>query len=418
MTFFQLAGILMTVIVLLGYLNNRFTRLPDSLGITAAGVIVSVIFMIAGRLSPGSTEWAVDVIEKVNFSEVVFHGLLGILLFAGSLHTRIEKLMPYIMPITLLSTASVLISTVVIGFLLYAVLQLIGVQIGLLYCMMFGALISPTDPIAVMAALKGKSLPEPLHARLTGEGLFNDGTGVVAFLTLAGLAAGAGSPSIVDVSLKLLAEILGAITLGVAAGYGALLMIRSLTSTPLKIMVTLTLSVGGYGLAEFVHVSAPISVVVSGLTIGTLWHRIDIGEEMREELLSYWELKDELMNLVLFGLIGIKLVALDLALEHLFIALMAIPIVLAGRAVSIWLPAMSMRPIRKPPEHLIPIMTWGGIRGAISIALALSLPEFVGREHLIAATYAVVIFSLLVQALTIGKLMKGLQSKVSQSKPK
>lgn len=405
MSLFQLTGALLALIVALGYLNNRFVKLPDTLGITAVGLGSSLLLLVVSQFNPGMTDWAMHIVERIDFPEVVFHGMLGILLFAGALHTPFDRLWGHMGPIVVLATVSVAISTFVIGLLLYAILPLFGFPIDLVYCLMFGALISPTDPIAVMAVIKGKVLPEPLHARLAGEGLFNDGTGVVAFITLVGLATGASVPSVGGVALMLVQEIIGALALGGVVGVGALLMLKRLESYPIEIMLTLTLATGGYALAEHLHVSAPIAVVIMGLVIGSFGDLFELQAETREHLLSFWELTDELLNLLIFGLIGIELLALDLTGSHLLIAALAIPVALLGRLASIWLPALIKRSLWQAPAHLLPVMTWGGLRGAISIALALSMPAFSGRDYLIAATYGVVIFSLLVQALTMGKLL-------------
>lgn len=402
MTLFQLSGALLAVIVFLGYINRRFIGLPDSIGVTVTGVGASLLLYVIGRIDPGVTQWARDLMQAVDFSEVVFHGMLGILLFAGAISTDFTQLRAHLLPIFVLSTLTVAISTFVVGVALHLVLLALSIEIGLVYCFMFGALISPTDPVAVMAVLKKQALPEPIRARLVGEGLFNDGTGVVAFLTLAALAAGAAQPSIMDIASMLAVQIIGGVVFGGGVGLVALWLLRQLhDSYALEIMLTLTLSTGGYALAEAIGVSAPIAVVVMGLMIGSLGRRFNLTAQTRAHLFIFWELSDELMNLLLFGLIGIHLLALDPVWTHFAIASIAIPVVLIGRYASLFVPFVLFGWHRKMPTYSLTAMTWCGLRGAISIALVLSISPFEGIDYIITATYSVVIFSLIFQALSI-----------------
>lgn len=411
MTYFQLAGVLLCIVVVLGFINNRYIRLPDTIGVTTAGLFMSIALLVAGQFSPGIMAWAVGVVDRVDFYELVFHGLLGFLLFAGALHTNVDKLRAHIVPISALATVSVGISTAVIGYLLHYALAFVGVDIGLLYCLMFGALISPTDPIAVMSILKKHALPEGLQTKIAGESLFNDGTGVVAFLTLVGIVGAidagnaAAMPTVGGVGMLLLKEIFGGLLFGLVAGALGLLVLRNLVGHQLEIMVTLALATAGYAAAEALHVSAPIAVVVMGLMVGNLGPKYAFSEGTEEHLFGFWELIDELLNLLLFSLIGIKMLALQFTSGHLLVALVAIPVALAGRLVSVLMPSLMLRLFLEKTPHSVKIMTWGGLRGGISIALALSVPAFPEKNYLIAATYGVVLFSLLVQAVTLGRLL-------------
>ncbi|KAG4081116.1 hypothetical protein HA402_010287 [Bradysia odoriphaga] len=408
MSMFDSAGALLALIAVFGYINHRFIKLPDTLGITAVGLIAFVGLSLFGLAHPEMALKAQTLVEQIDFSDLVFHGLLSLLLFAGALHVDLSKMRQFKLPVFLLATVGVVISAVVVGAGFYYVAQLFGHSISFLWCLVFGALISPTDPIAVLAVLKNAGASENVETKITGEALFNDGTAVVAFLTLVGLASGATEFSAGQVSLTLLREVLGAAALGVIVGYTASFMLRGLDSYPVEILTTLALATGGYSLAEVLHVSAPLAVVVMGLVIGNHGAAKNMTEKTREHLFSFWGLLDELLNLVLFGLIGLEVIALSFKLTDFWLGLVAIPVVLVARYLSVATPMTILRQFRELSPHAVKIMTWGGLRGGISIALALSLPAFEGRDMIIGVTYVVVIFSLLVQATTLGPLVKRL----------
>lgn len=406
MSIFDGAGALLALIAVFGYINHRFIKLPDTLGITAVGLIAFVCLSLLGLSHPDMTLKAQALIELINFPELVFHGLLGLLLFAGALHVDLSKMRQFKLPVFLLATIGVLISTAVVGAGFYFAVRLFDHSVSFLWCLVFGALISPTDPIAVLAVLKNAGASPDLETKIAGESLFNDGTAVVAFLTLAGLAAGTTEFSMGQVALTLTQEIVGAIILGLAAGYGASLMLRDLDSYPVEILITLALATAGYSFAELLHVSAPLAVVVMGLVIGNHGATKNMTEKTREHLFSFWGLLDELLNLVLFGLIGLEVIALSFQLTDLWLGIIAIPIVLIARYASVVSPVTVLRRFRTFSPHSVKVLTWGGLRGGISIALALSLPAFEGRDMVIGVTYVVVIFSLLVQATTLGPLVR------------
>jgi CPA1 family monovalent cation:H+ antiporter len=341
----------------------------------------------------------------------VFHGLLGFLLFAGSLHINLADIAKEKWVIGILATVGVLLSTFIVGGAMYLASVALGLRLEFIYCLLFGALISPTDPIAVVAVLRKLGVPKSLETQIAGESLFNDGTGVVAFLTLLGIAA-AGHPEPPSAIAMLLArEVLGGIVVGLAVGLVGFLMLRGVDGYPIEIMITLAMATAGYAFAELVHVSAPIAAVVMGLLVGNQGRRLAMSESTRQHLFSFWELLDELLNLLLFGLIGIEIIALTMTATHLIAAAIAIPIVLLARWLSVALPLSAMRPFLRSGQRALAIMTWGGLRGGISVALALTLPPFEGRDIVIAATYGVVIFSILVQALTIGRLVRAWTAK-------
>lgn len=412
MSVFQGIGILFTVVALCGFINFKWVKLPDTLGITAVGLALSAIVTAVGVKHPGMTEAAKAAIKQIDFTDVVFHGLLSLLLFAGSLHVDLTRLKQQKLSIFLLATVGVVISTAVVGGGLYFVLGAIGTPVSLLICLMFGALISPTDPIAVLSVLKKAKVAPELEAKIAGEALFNDGTAVVAFMTLLGLATGTATLSAESIALSLAKEVIGAAVLGLIVGYGAALMLRQLDSYAVEILITLALATAGFSLAEQLHVSAPLAVVIMGLVIGNLGKQA-MSESTREHLFSFWELLDELLNLLLFGLIGLEVIALTMDWGVIWLGLLAVPVVLVARAVSVGIPFLVLSNFRKRTSpNTVEIMTWGGLRGGISIALALSLPMTLeGRDTIVGITYVVVIFSLLVQATTLGKFMGWLKRK-------
>ena len=409
MTLLELIATLFTAVAVLGYVNHRVLRLPDTIGITAVGVVVSLAMAFAGHAVPGAAEWARSLAGRFDFPDIVLHGFLSVLLFAGSLHVNLADLARQKYPVLVLSTVGVLLSTALVGAGAWLLLRALGQDVGLKVCLLFGALISPTDPIAVLGVLKRACVPKALETDIAGESLFNDGTGVVAFLVLLGLATGTAEPTATGVAVLLAQEILGALVLGLAAGYLAFALLRGVDSYPVEIIITLALATAAYAVAERVHVSAPLTVVVAGMVIGNHGVRSAMSERTREHLLSFWALVDEVLNLVLFGLVGLLLLAWEGGQVAWPAVLLLVPVCLAARFVSVGLPALLLGPwLKRRTPHAVKVLTWGGLRGGISIALALTLPEFAGRDTLVMATYAVVFFSLLVQATTLERYLQHL----------
>jgi Na+:H+ antiporter len=402
---FHAVGLLITLVALFGYLNHRFVRLPDAIGMTAIGLIVSIAVVGYGRFDPTVAQWAQRAVEGIEFREVVFHGALGMLLFAGSLHINIGDIAKEKWAILILATIGVALSAAIVGAGFYFAAMWLGINMPPIYCFLFGALISPTDPIAVLGILRKVGVRKSLEMRITGESLFNDGTGVVIFLTLLGVAAGHYEASANGIVWHLAAEVIGGIVVGLALGFVGFLLLKGLDSYVLEILITLSLATAGYAIAERLGTSAPIAVVIAGLVIGNHGKEFAMSERTRQHLFTFWSLIDELLNLLLFGLIGLEVIALSLSPADFLPGLVAIPIVLFARWMSVGAPILAMGRFRTFGPHTIKIMTWGGLRGAISVALALSLPPFPGRETIIGTTYIVVIFSILVQALSVGRLV-------------
>lgn len=416
MTVFEGAGALFTLIAVFGVINHRFIKLPDTIGITAMGLIVSACISVVGFRHPAMVKEAQKLASQIDFPEVVLHGLLSLLLFAGALHVDFSKMRQHKAAVLLLASVGVVISTAVVGVGLWVVALTLGHNLSMPWCLVFGALISPTDPIAVMSVLRKAGASESLELKIAGESLFNDGTGVVAFITLLGLAAGSSHFSLGATLFALVQEIAGAVLLGALLGFGAFALLRLVDSYAIEIMITLALATAGYSVAEYCHVSAALAVVVMGLVIGNHAVTRAMSEQTREHLLTFWTLLDELLNLLLFGLIGLEVIALSLKADLILFGLLAVPVVLAARGVSVALPLLALKGFRKLSPHAVKIMTWGGLRGGLSIAMALSLPEFEGRYLVIGATYVVVLFSLLVQATTLGPYIRRLNRELEAPK--
>jgi len=379
-----------------------------------AGILFSAIFVLLGKMGMVDASHAVEFVTAIDFSGVLLHGMLAFLLFAGALHVNLAELKSQWMPVVALSTFGVLLSTFLTGSLFWFAGQALGIELSFIYALVFGALIAPTDPIAVMGLLKQANAPKTLETKMAGESLFNDGVGVVIFMTLLGVAIGATQPTVSGVATFLLREAAGGALLGLLLGYATFLLLRSIDEYEVEILLTLALTTGSYALAESIHVSAPIAIVVAGLIIGNHGREFAMSDKTRAHLDTFWKLVDDILNAVLFVLIGIEMIALSFHWGYIGMAAAAIVIVLSARFVSVWLPIKIMSRRRPFSRGAIPILTWGGLRGGISVALALSVPAAPERELILFVTYSVVIWSILGQGLTIGPLIR----KVSQVKPK
>ena len=406
-TNFQIISGFILVVAVFGCLNYRFLKLPDAVGVTAIAVVASLLVIVLGNvLDLRRVESLRDIAAGIDFSGLLLHGVLGLLLFAGSLRIDIDDIRDEKWVVLALATVGVVLSTVLVGFGLFGVTAALSVPIPLLYCLLFGALISPTDPVAVMALLERAKVPKSLETRIAGESLFNDGAAIVLFLTILGVAVAGDSFSIQSTATRFATEVVGALFYGTLAGYAGYWLLRGVDSYPVEIMITLALATAGYALAEVIHVSAPIAVVLMGLIIGNKGADRAMSPDTKRRLFGFWEVIDELLNLLLFAMIGVQMLALDFTVKHIVIGMVAIVIVLLARLISVAGPIFATPRLRRFGWATIGIMTWGGLRGGISIALALSLPEFPARDTLLSATYVVVIFSILVQALTLGRVTR------------
>jgi CPA1 family monovalent cation:H+ antiporter len=406
MTDFELMAILLTLAAALAYVNHRLLRLPSAIGMMAIALVGSLV--VVGLDTSGVTDVAPRLelmLDRLDFDHALLHGMLGVLLFAGALHVDLGDLAEQKWPITALALGGTVASTLIIGASAYAVFAIVGVPMGFVHCLLFGALISPTDPIAVLGILRTAKAPRSLETTITGESLFNDGVGVVVFLTIAGVAAGSdlGAGEVVILFAR---EAIGGVAFGLAVGYVGFRLLRSIDEYSVEVLITLAMVVGGYAAAEALHVSAPISAVVSGLLIGNHGRRLAMSDVTREHLDSFWELVDHVLNAILFLVMGMEIVRLDITSVAAISAVVMVPLVVVARFVSVALPLVAMPAFRKASPGALPILTWGGLRGGISIALALSLPDGPERQPIVAATYAVVVFSVLVQGLTLGRVVR------------
>lgn len=414
MQIFTIVSAVITVVALSGYANYKLVRLPDTVGITAIALLISVATVAVGQLVPQVTAWGQLAVRGLDFPNLVFHGLLGLLLFAGSLHVDVAGLARARGLVVLLATFGVAISTVLVGLAFFYVTRLLGMNLSLLESFIFGALISPTDPIAALGLLRKAGVPPSLLTKITGEALFNDGTGVVLFVVLLGLAGGpngmthgplppAGASG---VAVLLAQQVVGGALFGLGVGYAGILLLRSVDSYTVETLITLAMATGGYAAAQGLKVSAPIATVVMGLVVGS-GREYAMSELTRERLFMFWELADDLLNLVLFGLVGLELTALAGTFrEYLLPAAAALPIVLVARYVSVGLPIAVLSRFQRFEPHTVKLMTWAGLRGALSVALALSLPEGAPKNLIVTATYGIAIFSILIQATTVEPLAR------------
>jgi len=404
MSQFELIAILITLAALFSYLNERYLGLPSAIGLMLFALVMSLALIALGKFGFGMEEQARSLLGSIDFSKTLLHGMLSFLLFAGALHVNLEDLMQQKWFIISLATAGVVISTSIVGGLAWMVLQLLGLGIPFIYCLLFGALISPTDPIAVLGILKSAGAPKKLETQITGESLFNDGVGVVVFIVLLRIAEGTHEVGISEVALLFAEEALGGALFGLATGFLAYWMLKSVDNYPVEMLITLALVTGGYALAEALHLSAPIAIVVAGLLIGNHGRDLAMSDKTVEHLDTFWELLDELLNAVLFVLIGMEVLILQFTPGYLLAGVLAILIVLFARMVSVAIPVGLLRLWREFSPGVVKILTWGGLRGGISVALALSLPPGPERDVILTITYIVVVFSILVQGLTISRL--------------
>ena len=407
MGLFDIIAVLVVLAAIFSYINHRYFGLPRTIGLMALSLVVSFCLLMLGSFGVVTfDEQVAGMLRRLDFYDTLMHGMLGFLLFAGALHVNFQDLREMGWVISLLATFGVMVSTVLVGFLTLGILHLLGMQIPLLYCFLFGALISPTDPIAVLGILKKANAPKQLETKITGESLFNDGIGVVVFLTLLSVVQGGEHATESVAILKLLAvEVGGGIIYGIGLGYLAYILIKRINNYHVEILLTLATVMGGYRLAEVIHVSAPLAIVVAGLMVGNHGRYLGMSDLTREHLDTFWELVDEILNAVLFVLIGLELLVIGHSLSTVFAGLLLIPCVLLARFLSVGSIISLMRRFSEIPRGSIRIMTWAGLRGGISVALALSLPLGPERDLLVTITYCVMTFSILVQGLTVGQVV-------------
>jgi monovalent cation:H+ antiporter, CPA1 family len=412
MGFTDTVAALLSLTALFAYLNHRFVRLPATVGVMALALAFSLSVTAIGLFVPSIERTATRLVAGVDFNQTVLHGMLGFLLFAGTLHVDLKALSNRWFLIAMLATVGVVVSTLIVGSLAYGLLAAVGLPARPIYCLMFGAIVTPTDPIAVLAMLKQVGAPKELEATITGESLFNDGVGVVVFLGLLQAAVSGHDLTVGHLGWSFLQEGVGGAAFGAALGFVFYFAFKSVDAYQVEVLLSLALVAGGYALAERIHVSAPIAMVIAGLVIGNPGRTRAMSETTRDRLDGFWELIDEILNAVLFVLIGLEVLALKFSGKFLLIGMALVPVVLAARFLSVAGPVTAIRPWRPIPRYTIRLLTWGGLRGGLSVAMALAVPVVVHgekvleRDWILSATYIVVAFSILVQGTTISSLMK------------
>jgi CPA1 family monovalent cation:H+ antiporter len=405
MDIYNLIAIVTTLTALLAFLNTRFLKLPAAIGVMILALLLSLALMLLSTLGVPLERQAEQLLDTVDFDRTLMHGMLSYLLFAGALHVNIADLRAQRVVIIVLATVGVALSTLLVGLGTFGLFTWLDIGLPLLVCLTFGALISPTDPIAVLGILKKVGAPKSLETKITGESLFNDGVGVVIFIVLSQIAFDKAEPEAGKIALLFLGEAGGGLFFGAALGALGYGMLRQVDNYAVEVLITLAMVTGGYALAMHWHLSGPLAVVVAGLMIGNRGRSTAMSDTTRQNLDTFWELIDESLNAVLFMLIGLELIVITFDSSYTLAGLIAIPLVLAIRFVCVSLPIVLMRARRDFTPGVIRIMTWGGLRGGISIALVLSLPTGAERDQLLTVTFLVVVFSILVQGLTVGKLI-------------
>lgn len=407
MSLLTITSVLITVSALFAWLNYHTLKLPTTIGIMVISLLFSLFLVILGTFGfDEGVIMAEELVSQIDFNKALLNGMLGFLLFAGAMHVNLDDLKKAKWTIGLLASVGLFISTALVGIGTYFILQLVGIELSFAYCLLFGALISPTDPVAVMGILKTAGASKALETKITGESLFNDGVAIVVFLALFGIAVNGNEVDFGDIGILFLQEAVGGALFGFACGYVVLRMLKRVDNYQVEVLLTLGLVAGGSTAATSLHLSAPIAIVVAGLMIGNQGRSDAMSDVTVQHLDTFWELIDEILNAVLFLLIGLEVMILSSDAKVWAVgALLAVLVLLARlTAVSVPVKAMSLR--RDFHPHVIKILTWGGLRGGISVALALAIPAGPERDIVVTITYVIVVLSILLQGLTIGKLVE------------
>ncbi|PWJ56694.1 CPA1 family monovalent cation:H+ antiporter [Dyadobacter jejuensis] len=410
MELFILFSILITLAAGFSYINVRWMKLPSGISLMLMGTIVSLLVIVEGYFWKGATLLVREALELIDFSEFLLGMLLSFLLFAGSLHVQLDDLQKSAKSILSFATLGTVISTVIVGYSFYYTMPLFGLPVPLIYCMLFGALISPTDPIAVMGILKKAKLSKSIETNIVGESLFNDGIGVVIFATILQIASvGIENFGAVDIGLLFIQEAIGGVVLGLIIGFVGYRLMKSIDHFQTEILISLAMVMGGYSLCHYLHVSGPLAMVVAGIMTGNRGKRLAMSDITRDYLGKFWEVTDEILNAILFMLIGLEIVVVNFEFGYLIVGIIIALLIVVGRFIALYIPSV----LFKFKDSLgglstLKIMTWGGLRGGISIALALSIPDNPYKEIIVSVTFVIVLFSILVQGFTIEALIKRL----------
>lgn len=408
MNLYYLLAIIIFFSAVFSYLNYRFIKWPQTIALMVMSLVVSVLLVSFGSHSTSLTQFS-NKVSAIDFNTLLMKAMLGFLLFAGGFHINSDSLKQEGVAIITLATVGTIVSTFIVGALAYYAFQYFGSGIPFIYCLLFGALISPTDPIAVLGILKEARIPHSMELKIAGESLFNDGVAVVIFLTIIEIATSGGQHfSAGSIGMLFLTEAGGGVVYGLLLGYVGYVVLKSIDNYKVEVLITLAIVMAGYAFADIIHVSGPLAMVVAGIITGNKGKEIAMSDVTRDYLSKFWELVDEILNAILFMLIGLEMLIVKLNTSIITIGLIMILVVLVARWISVALPVLFLRGWVKFEKHAVKILTWGGLRGGISVALALSLPKHFYRDELVAITYIIVVFSILVQGLSIGKLAKRL----------
>jgi len=415
---FNLVALLVTLAALFGYVNHRWLRLPHTIGLVVIAVAVSMVIMILDAVFPAlGVEGVVHrVLTNIDFEETLMKGFLSFLLFSGALHVDLDALIRRRWVIATLATVGIVLSTFVVTICMFYGFRLVGFEVPLTYCLVFGALISPTDPVAVMGILKHVNVSQSLEAKIAGESLFNDGVGVVLYTVVVAFAFGVGDQGEMTLArgFELFAvEVIGGVGFGLLVGYLVYQAMKTIDDYKLEVLMTLSLVMATYALAVQMHVSGPLAVVVAGLFIGNHGKRFAMNFETRDHIEKFWLLVDEILNSILFLAIGFEVLAVHITGQMFGAAILAVPVVLLARWVGVAGPITLLGLRQEFSQGAISVLTWGGLRGGISIALALALPPSSIKPLLLATTYGVVLFSIIVQGLTIERVVRHVTRPVS-----
>ena len=411
MDYFFIITILIALSASFGYINVRFLKLPNSIGLMVITILFTLAILGLSYFDTTLLDAEKYIISQINFKSVLLDIMLSFLLFAGALHTNFEQLKVQRWPVLVFSTLGVLISTFLVGTTMFLILKWLGLEVTYIYCLLFGALISPTDPIAVLGILKKAGVPKKLETKIVGESLFNDGIGVVVFLTLFQIASFGNNNIEVSDVLKLFGqEVIGGIALGILLGWITYKLLKSIDDYDIEVIITLATVMVGTAIAQKLHLSAPLAMVAAGLIVGNDTVRVHAMSDTTETYVDkFWELIDILLNTVLFVLIGMEMLVLVYEGNYIIAGLLAIPVILICRYASLMMPINFFKKKLDFVPYTNIIMTWGGLRGGISIALALGLTQEMHRDLFLVVTYIVVVFSIIVQGLTVGKLVEKLE---------
>ena len=424
----EVTTILVVLCATLSWLNYKVLKLPQAIGLLVMGMMLSFSLLTADFFIPG-VHFSANlhgIIKGIDLFQTIIHGMLSSLLFAAALHIDLRALRSVKIPILALATVGVLISTASVGGAVWLAALALGVDLPIAWALVFGALISPTDPVAVLSVLKAAKVPKSLSAKIAGESLFNDGVGLVAFTVLLAVAMASsgyefdahgslvtvtGAVDVGGVAEVFLVEVFGALVLGTAAGFMTVRMIKGVDDAAVETLMSLALVLGLYMLCTELHMSGPIAVVVAGLIVGNFGASYAMSERTKKHLFPFWEMLDSILNAMLFLLIGLEVLVLDIDAGHVAVAVAAVPLVLLGRFVSVYLPVNALRMLGHTfSKGTVRIMTWGGVRGGISVALALSLPDVPYKPTILTVTYVIVVFTVVVQGLTIAPLARRLSA--------